>query len=130
MGEKEIPKAFRNKRIKVKKHAYPQKFRIPKVYEERKLKEPQPLIDVLEDKNEITIVAEFAGFKRENLKLDVKNQRLTLSAESSNRRYHKSLNLPSRVIPDTIHTTYKNGLLEIHLKKLVHEEKTIDKVAG
>jgi HSP20 family molecular chaperone IbpA len=33
------------------------------------------------------------------------------------------------VIPSTIRTTYKNGVLEVQLKKAV-EEKAIDKVAG
>jgi HSP20 family molecular chaperone IbpA len=32
------------------------------------------------------------------------------------------------VIPNTIRTTYKNGVLEIRLKKA--EEKSIDKIAG
>jgi HSP20 family protein len=96
---------------------------------EKDLKEPKPLIDILEDDNDICIVAEFAGFKREDLRIDLKEQRLTLSAETLDRKYHKSLNLPGRVIPSTICTTYKNGVLEIRLKKAVNE-KVIDKVAG
>jgi HSP20 family protein len=93
------------------------------------MKEPQPLLDVLEEKNEIIVVAEFAGFNRESLKISVENQRLTLCAESLDRKYYKSLNLPKRVIPSTIRTTYKNGVLEIQLKKVI-QEKTIDEVAG
>jgi len=93
------------------------------------MKEPEPLIDVLEEKDGIIVVAELAGFNREDLRIHVKNQRLTLSAESPDRKYHKSLNLPKRVIPSTIHMTYKNGVLEIQLEKTV-EEKAIDKVAG
>ncbi len=87
------------------------------------------MIDVLEEKEEIVVVAEFAGFNRENLRTNVKNQRLTLSAEVLDRKYYKSLNLPKRVIPNTIRTTYKNGVLEIRLKKSV-EEKSIDRLAG
>jgi HSP20 family protein len=93
------------------------------------MREPEPLIDILEEKGEITVVAEFVGFNRENLRIHVKNQRLTLSADASDRKYYKSLNLPKRVIPSTIHTTYKNGVLEVRLRKAV-EEKTIDEVAG
>jgi HSP20 family molecular chaperone IbpA len=52
-----------------------------------------------------------------------------LSAETSNRKYHKSLNLPSGVIPKSIRTAYKNGVLEIRLKK-VAKEKTMDSMAG
>jgi HSP20 family protein len=47
----------------------------------------------------------------------VKDQKITLSAKSKDRRYYKSLNLPKEVIPNDIHTTFKNGVLEIKLKK-------------
>lgn len=97
--------------------------------EKRKWREPEPLIDVLEEKDELVVVAELAGFNREDLTIHVKNQRLNLSAETLDRKYHKSLNLPKVVIPNTIRTTYKNGVLEIRLRKGI-EEKAIDKVAG
>jgi len=95
----------------------------------RKTKEVEPLVDVLDEKNEAIIVAELTGFDSKSLKIHVKNQRLTLSAEAHDRKYYKSLNLPKRVIPSTMHTTYKNGVLEIRLKK-VAEEKVMDKVTG
>jgi HSP20 family protein len=91
--------------------------------------EPKPLIDVLENDDEVVVVAEFAGFDRENIKTNVKNQRLTLSAHASDRKYYKSLNLPRRVIPATIRTAYKNGVLEIRLKK-ADEKKAIRSVVG
>ncbi len=96
---------------------------------EKASREPKPLIDILENENEISVVAEFAGYNREDLRIDVKDQRLTLSVEALDRRYRKSLNLPRPVIPSTLCTTYKNGVLEIRLKKAA-KEKTIDKLAG
>jgi HSP20 family molecular chaperone IbpA len=83
----------------------------------RKWKEPKPLIDIFQEKNWITIVAEIAGFNKETLKINVKDQKLTLSAKAKDRRYYKSLNLPKVVVPNVVHTTYKNGVLEIKLKK-------------
>ena len=65
------------------------------------------------------------GFNRETFKINVKDQKLTLSAKSKDRRYYKSLNLPKVVIPNTVHTKYKNGVLEIRLRKA----ETIDKEA-
>ncbi len=127
--EKDDPQIFRIKDSRIKRQTFPYRYRFPKSYRERKWREPEPLIDVLEEKNEIIVVAEFAGFKREHLRIHVKDQQLTLSAEASERKYYKSLNLPKRVIPDNIRTTYKNGVLEIRLKKAI-EEKPIDKVAG
>jgi len=90
---------------------------VPKNQRERKWRELEPLIDLLEEKDDVIVVTQFAGFQRETLRIGVKNQRLTLSAEALDHKYHKSLNLPKRVIPNTLHTTYKNGVLEIRLKK-------------
>jgi HSP20 family molecular chaperone IbpA len=101
---------------------YPQKHRPSQSLERRKWKAPKPLIDIFQESNWITIVAEIAGFSRETLKIDVKDQKLTLSAKAKDRRYYKSLNLPKVVIPNVMHTAYKNGVLEIKLKKARKEE--------
>jgi len=126
---KKAPSTFRFKNQRIKKHARPCLYKVPKIYREKKWTELEPLIDVLEEKDEVIVVAEFAGFNRENLRIHVKNQRLTLSAEALDRKYHKSLNLPTGVIPNSIRTAYKNGVLEIRLKKGI-EEKAVDKIAG
>lgn len=113
----------------VKSHTRSYKYTLPKIHEKRAWREAEPLIDVFEEKDDIIVIAEFAGFSKEGLKIHLKNQRLTLSAEASNQKYHKSLNLPAVVIPKSIRTTYKNGVLEIRLKK-AREEKAVDKLAG
>jgi len=112
-----IPKAFQIKELKIKRHVHPYVYRVPKNQRERKWRKLEPLIDVFEEKDEVVVVTEFAGFQRETMRIDVKNQRLTLSAEALDCKYHKSLNLPKRVIPNALRTTYKNGVLEIRLKK-------------
>jgi HSP20 family protein len=126
--EKSVPRTFRVKTSPMKRGARSAKYKIKTIPEEN-LKEPPRLIDVIEDNDDIAVFAEFAGFSKENLKISVKNQRLTLSARALERRYHKSLNLPKRVIPETLCTTYKNGVLEIRLKKVL-EQEALDKIAG
>jgi HSP20 family molecular chaperone IbpA len=116
------PKIFRSENVHTIRSIYPQKHRLSKTYAKRKWKEPKPLIDIFQENNWITIVAEIAGFNKETLKIDVKDQKLTLSAKAKDRRYYKSLNLPKVVIPNIMHTTYKNGVLEIKLKKAGKEE--------
>lgn len=114
----------------VKRQAHAYKHQSPKSHRKRgNWKEPEPLIDVLEEKDEIIVVAELAGFKKENIKIDVDVQKLDLSADELDRKYRKSLNLPKRVISNTVRTTYKNGVFEVRLKK-APEEKTIDKIVG
>jgi HSP20 family molecular chaperone IbpA len=100
-------------------------FRPSKSFAKRSLAEQKPLIDIFQENNTITIVAEIVGFNKDSLKINVKDQKITLSAKSKDRRYYKSLNLPTVVIPNAMHTKFKNGVLEIKLKKA----ETLDKEA-
>ncbi len=84
---------------------------------------------MFQDTHNITIIAEIAGFSKDSLKINVKDQKITLSAKSKERRYYKSLNLPKVVIPDETHTKYKNGVLEIKLKKAESPAKEADQHA-
>jgi HSP20 family molecular chaperone IbpA len=120
---------LRVQRFKAPLGTHPRRYHLPKRFGKETLKEPQPLIDIFQEESWVTIVAEIAGFNKETLKIDVKDQKLTLSAKAKDRRYYKSLNLPKVVIPNIIHTTYKNGVLEIRLKKAFKEE-TIKKQVG
>ncbi|MEM3696654.1 MAG: Hsp20/alpha crystallin family protein [Candidatus Bathyarchaeia archaeon] len=118
---KKAPRTFAMRRSRIKKWKALPKIELLKIYKGRKWRELEPLIDVLEEKDEIVIVAEAKGVNKENLKIQIENQKLTLAAEALEWRYRKSLNLPARVIPDTIHTKYKNGVLEIRLKKAAEQ---------
>jgi HSP20 family molecular chaperone IbpA len=121
---KVLPKATKAPRMENFKSSrvHPQKYRLPKKFGKGKYKEPKPLIDMFQDPNWVTIVAEIAGFNQESFKVIVKDQKLILSAKAKDRRYYKSLNLPKVVIPTVAHTTFKNGVLEIKLKKALKEE--------
>jgi HSP20 family molecular chaperone IbpA len=122
------PKTLRIEPLKPTKNVRAgQSFRTPKSFSKRKMVDPKPLIDIFQENNWITIVAEIAGFNKESFKINVKDQKITLSAKSKERRYYKSLNLPKVVIPSDIHTTFKNGVLEIKLKKAENPEQTINK---
>jgi HSP20 family molecular chaperone IbpA len=126
---KEQTKILHVQKFKNPLGTHPKRYHLPKRFGKENLKEPQPLIDIFQEENWVTIIAEIAGFNKETLKIDVKDQKLTLSAKAKDRRYYKTLNLPKVVIPNNIHTTYKNGVLEIRLKKAFKEE-TIKKQVG
>jgi HSP20 family molecular chaperone IbpA len=127
--ENKKTRTLRIKKCESKRHVRPNRFRLVKIKRNKNWKEPEPLVDVLQNKDEVIVIAEVAGFKRENLKIQVKNQHLVLSADVSDRKYYKSLNLPIVVIPDKMRTVCKNGVLEIRLKKAI-EEKAVDRVAS
>jgi HSP20 family molecular chaperone IbpA len=119
-------KILRIEPMRTSRSIFPQNYRSSQNYAKRKWKEPKPLIDIFQEKKWITIVAEIAGFNKETLNINVKDQKITLSAKAKDRRYYKSLNLPKVVIPNIMRTTYKNGVLEIKLKK-AEKEETINK---
>ena len=125
---KSVVQKFPMKNSGCKRQTNSYRYKVRRISAEKKGREPKHLVDVLEATEEIIVVADFAGFNREDLRVRVSGQRLTVVAEALDRKYRKSLNLPKRVIPSTIRTTYKNGVLEIRLKKT--EEKSISKIAG
>ena len=125
---KSVVQKFRIKNLGTKRQTNSCRYRVNRVSMEKRCREPKHLVDVMEATEDIVVVADFAGFNKDDLRVHVSRERLTVVAEASDRKYRKSLNLPKRVIPSTIRTTYKNGVLEIKLKKA--EEKTISKIAG
>lgn len=84
----------------------------PIVEEER-----EPLTDVFDEKDEILVVAEIPGVQEEGITLDLKGDILEISAMGHSRKYHKELLLPSQVAKDGLSHTYKNGILEVRIKK-------------
>jgi HSP20 family molecular chaperone IbpA len=122
-------KTRRVDRFKSPHGMHSRKYHLPRKFEKESLRDPQPLIDIFQEKRWVTVIAQIAGFNKETLKIDVKDQKLTLSAKAKDRRYYKSLNLPKEVIPNVIQTNYKNGVLEIKLKK-AYKQETIKKHIG
>ena len=84
----------------------------PKVEEER-----EPIIDVFDEKEEIVVMAEMPGINEEGISLDLKGDILEIKAVNKDRKYHKEVLLPAKVKPETLESSYKNGILEIKIKK-------------
>jgi HSP20 family protein len=94
----------------------------PTIIEER-----EPLVDVFETNGEVVVVAEMPGVEKE--KIDVKvtedGKTLIISASNEDRKYYKEVDLPAKVDPSSAKATYKNGVLEVKLKKVGKEGKGI-----
>lgn len=76
----------------------------------------EPLIDVFDEDTEIVIAAELPGVKEEAIEVEVRGDVLALSS-TGERRYAKEVLLPSPVDPASLRRSFKNGLLELRLKK-------------
>jgi HSP20 family protein len=81
-------------------------------------KENEPLLDVLDCKKEIIVTAELPGVDNKDIKLDVSESTLKISVDTPERSFYKNLSLPAKVRADSMQTSYKNGVLEVHLKKI------------
>ena len=76
----------------------------------------EPLVDVFEDEKEVTVIAELPGVEEKDIKTKVRERMLKISAETKDRKYSKEVELPATVTGEP-ETTYKNGVLELKLKK-------------
>jgi len=93
-----------------------------------------PAVNILEDDNSIQIEVAAPGMKKEDFKIDLENNRLTVSAEVSTensesgerysrkefsyRSFRRLFNIPVETINgDQIQATYKDGILLVTLPK-------------
>jgi len=84
----------------------------PTVEEER-----EPMTDLFDEKEEVRIYAEMPGVNEEDIKINFKGDILDISAHSGERKYHKEILLPVQVKKEALSYTYKNGVLEVRIKK-------------
>ena len=61
--------------------------------------------------------AEMPGVRKEDIKLDLKEDILDISAQSGDRKYHKEVLLPVKALAENLSSSYKNGILEVKIKK-------------
>jgi HSP20 family protein len=110
-------------------------FRIPTSGQEEALTVAEwvPNVDIVEDEKEFVIKAELPEMKREEVKVTVDDNVLTISGErrqekeEKNKRYHRieceygsftrSFTLPPGTLGDKVAAEFKDGVLRVHLPK-------------
>lgn len=85
--------------------------------------EREPLVDVISTDGEVKIIAELPGVEKQDIKLRATEETLTISVETTERKYFKEVGLPAKVNVKDAKTTYKNGVLEVTLPKVKEEKK-------
>ena len=93
-----------------------------------------PAVNILEDENKIQIEVAAPGMKKEDFKIDLNHNRLTVSAETEEeknesgerysrkefnyRSFRRQFNIPVETINgDQVQATYKDGILSLTLPK-------------
>jgi HSP20 family protein len=98
----------------------------------------EPLTDIMDDGEDLVALMELPGVNKDEIKVSTTTDMLKVRVdkkeekEESNENYcyrerrydgyYRALSLPSEVIPDKVKASYKNGVLEVRMKKKVRSE--------
>lgn len=76
----------------------------------------EPLTDIFDEGNSILVVVEIPGVQENEIKINLQENTLFLET-AGQRKYAKKITLPTKVDFESKETTFKNGILELRLKK-------------
>jgi len=80
--------------------------------------DPEPLVDLIEEGETLVVLAALPGVKKDAIDLRITENCLTVSVDTDNFEWYDELKLPTRVKPKSARASYKNGVLEVRIKKL------------
>jgi HSP20 family protein len=80
--------------------------------------DPEPLVDLIDDGETLVVLAALPGVKKDAIDLCVTENCLTVSVDTADLEWYNELKLPTRVDPKSARASYKNGVLEVKVKKL------------
>ena len=76
----------------------------------------EPLVDVINENEQVRVIAELPGVEKSDIKTSVADDTLTIRVDSP-KKYYKEVQLPTSVDQDSPKASYNNGVLEIVLRK-------------
>lgn len=79
-------------------------------------KPKEPLVDVFDEGDHLRIIAELPGVEEKDIKVSLKTDKLTISADTPNRKYHQAVTLPCSP-KGKLKKAYRKGVLEIRIQK-------------
>jgi HSP20 family protein len=77
----------------------------------------EPMVDVFDEQDYTLVVAEMPGIGAEDVRLDVKDDLLTIYAEKGDKKYRKEVLLPRSYPKEKMLVSCNNGILEIKCLK-------------
>ncbi|MGC9966775.1 MAG: Hsp20/alpha crystallin family protein [Syntrophobacteraceae bacterium] len=78
----------------------------------------EPLVDVFEEEDHVLVIAEMPGIEAEDVKFELKDDILSLSAQRGDKKYRKEVLLPGgRFHPDKVSVSCKHGIVEMKCLK-------------
>jgi HSP20 family protein len=77
----------------------------------------EPLTDINETDDQIAITVELPGVNKEDIDINVMEDKVEINVKTESRKYFKSIDLSSSVKIDSSKATYTNGILDLVLTK-------------
>lgn len=77
----------------------------------------EPVVDLFEEDDHVLVVAEMPGVTAEDVRLEMADDLLTLSAERGDKKYRKEILLPASFASDRMQISCNNGIVEIRCQK-------------
>ncbi len=84
----------------------------------------ESLIDVIEEEGRVRVLVEMPGVRKEEISLNATEDAIDIGVKNPEKKLGKRIELPCAVRPGSAKATYKNGVLEVVLKKV---RKTVGK---
>jgi len=84
-----------------------------------------PLIDVFDEKDHLTIVMGLPGVKKDDVKLTVTDNVVTIYVNAISQKYHREVKLAASVKAEPIDVTCMGGVLRVRMEKL-HPPQRLD----
>lgn len=79
--------------------------------------EREPLVDISTTNDQVIIVLEMPGVKKEDLKIIASEDSIEVQSTDTKRKYHKTIELPKEVNIESAKSKFHNGILEITFNK-------------
>ncbi|MGE4595895.1 MAG: Hsp20/alpha crystallin family protein [Thaumarchaeota archaeon] len=76
----------------------------------------EPLVDIIEGKNAVTVVIELPGVEKSDIKVEIKESIIFVTTINS-KNYYKEIPLTGKIIANSARARYNNGILEIIINK-------------
>lgn len=73
----------------------------------------EPMVDVFEEQDHVLVVVEMPGISQDEVRLDLQDDILTISAEHQDKKYHKEVLLPAVFPAEKMGYACHNGILEV-----------------
>ena len=77
----------------------------------------EPLVDVFDEGGSMRVLAEMPGVEAGDVRVELNEDVLIITAEGKDRKYSKEILLPAKGRRDSVRTSYQNGILEVTAAK-------------